>query len=136
VYTDSGKIRVRYISGSGKVRVWCISVLPVSNQPNGLRAPFLGLFFFVKIKNSGILEMILEMDKISFLFFNYSFKILNDYIIILLRVCLVGVKIIFVKNNFPILRSLAKKQEKNYFQRKMILPPYEGKYFPLKSYVS
>jgi len=28
----------------------------------------------------------------------------------------------FVKNNFPILRCLAKKEEENYFQRKMIFP--------------
>jgi len=39
-----------------------------------------------------------------------------------LRVCLVGVKIIFVENNFSILSCLAKKEEKNYFQRKMIFP--------------
>jgi len=37
-------------------------------------------------------------------------------------VCLVGVKIIFVENDFSILRYLAKKEEKNYFQRKMIFP--------------
>jgi len=39
-----------------------------------------------------------------------------------LRVCLVGVKIIFVENDFPILRCLAKKEDENYFQRKMIFP--------------
>ena len=38
------------------------------------------------------------------------------------RVCLVGVKIIFVENDFFILRCLAKKEEENYFQRKMIFP--------------
>ena len=38
------------------------------------------------------------------------------------RVCLVGVKIIFVKNDFSILRCLTKKEEENYFQRKMIFP--------------
>ena len=37
-------------------------------------------------------------------------------------VCLVGVKIIFVENDFPMLRCLAKKEEKNYFQKKMIFP--------------
>ena len=120
--------------GSGKI--WVYFGFMGFRSTQRVESAFSWVIFFVKIKNSGILEMILEMDKISFLFFNYSFKILNDYIIILLRVCLVGVKIIFVKNNFPILRSLAKKEEKNYFQRKMILPPYEGKYFPLKSYVS
>jgi len=56
VYTDSGKIRGRYISGSVKIRVGCISVLLVSDQPNGFRTPFRGLFlFFVKIKNSAYL---------------------------------------------------------------------------------
>ena len=38
------------------------------------------------------------------------------------RVCLVGVKIIFVKNDFFILRCLAKKEKENYFKGKMIFP--------------
>jgi len=42
--------------------------------------------------------------------------------ILLLGVCLVGVKIIFMENDFSILRCLAKKEEENYFQRRMIFP--------------
>jgi len=41
---------------------------------------------------------------------------------ITLRVCLVGMKIIFMKNNFFILRCLAKKEKENYFKGKMIFP--------------
>ena len=51
LYSDSGKIWIGCISGSGKIRIECISILWISYQPNGFRAPFLMLFFFVKIKN-------------------------------------------------------------------------------------
>ena len=51
VHMSSGKIWVRCILSSGKILVRCISVLRVSDQPNGFRAPFPGLFrFLVKIK--------------------------------------------------------------------------------------
>ena len=53
VYAGSGKIRVGCISGSSKIRIGCISVLQVSDQADGFRAPFPGLFLFLpKMKNS------------------------------------------------------------------------------------
>ena len=56
VYTDSGKIRVRCISSSGKIRAGVFRFLRVSDQPNGFRALFPELFLFSsKIKNSAYL---------------------------------------------------------------------------------
>jgi len=53
VYTGSGKIRVGCISGLGKIQVECISILRVLDQPNGLKAPFLWLFLFLsKLKKT------------------------------------------------------------------------------------
>jgi len=45
----------RLFSGSGKIRVSCISVLQVSDQPNGFSylEIFLSYFFSVKIKKLG-----------------------------------------------------------------------------------
>ena len=40
VYSELDKIRVGCISCSGKIQVEYISVLRVSDQPNGFRAPF------------------------------------------------------------------------------------------------
>ena len=46
-YSGSGKIRVGCISGSGRIQVECISVLRVLDEPNGFRAPFPRLFHFL-----------------------------------------------------------------------------------------
>jgi len=46
----SGKIWIGCISNLDKIQVGCISVLRVSDQPNGFTAPFSG--FFVKIKKT------------------------------------------------------------------------------------
>ena len=47
VYKGSGKIRVGCILGSGIIRVGCISVLQVSDQLNGFRAPFSWVISFL-----------------------------------------------------------------------------------------
>ena len=47
VYTGSGKIQVGYISDSSRIRIGCILILRVSDQPNEFRAPFPGLFLFL-----------------------------------------------------------------------------------------
>jgi len=39
--------------------------------------------------------------------------------VVLFRVCLVGVKIIFPENNFPILHCLVKEEGENYFPGKI-----------------
>ena len=53
VYTGSGKIRVECILGSDKIRIGCISILRVSDQPNGSIAPF---FYYFTQKLKPIIE--------------------------------------------------------------------------------
>ena len=48
VYSRSGKIQVGCILGLGKIQVGCISILRISDQPNGFRAFFSGLFILSK----------------------------------------------------------------------------------------
>jgi len=55
VYTGSGKIRVGCILGSGKIRAGKFRFYRFRINPTGLERPFLGCFFFVKIKNSAYL---------------------------------------------------------------------------------
>jgi len=55
LHTGLGKIWVRCISGSCKIRIRCISVLRVSDQPNEFRAPFPKLLLFLsKLKTQHI----------------------------------------------------------------------------------
>ena len=55
VYSGSGKIRVGCISSSGKLRAGILRFYGFRINPTGLKRLFNELFFFVKTKNSSYL---------------------------------------------------------------------------------
>ena len=82
---------------------------------------------FVASSNALVWPLFVWKFKKAFLFLFKGVMVMESsylklYSDLLSRVCLVGVKIIFVENNFSILRCLAKKKRKIIFRGKWFSP--------------